>query len=154
MRMQCFKTPSEANEACFVPKSLATLSIKPVEVSESSLGYPERNWVQWQGSTASHNQLLPFRGEAGSDRVSCLCQRLPRLLSWEGTVRHLPVLLQSISEGLLLLDQFSSFEEALIHRCLDLPRHSHLSSSSGYSTSRLELHAGITSHKTQELVSA
>lgn len=154
MRMHWFKTPSEANQACFVPRSLATLGIKPVEVSESSLSSPVRNWAQWQGSTASHNQVLPFRGEAGSDCVSCLWQWLPRLLRWEGTVRHLPVLLQSISEGLLLFDPVFQLWRSTDSQMLGYTCTLTLSSSSGYSTSWLELHAGITSHRTQELVSA
>lgn len=36
--MHRFRTRSEANEACFIPRLLAPLSIKPVEVSESSPG--------------------------------------------------------------------------------------------------------------------
>lgn len=153
MRMHWFETPSETKQACFAPRLLTTLGIKPVEASESSLGSPVRNWAQWQGITASHNQVLPFKGEAGSDHVSCLCQWLPRLLRWEGTVRHLPVLLQSISEGFLLFDpvfQLWSTDSQMLGFTWTLT----LSSSSGYSTLWLELHAGITSHRTQELVSA
>lgn len=104
MRMHRFKTPLEAIQACFVPRSLPPLGIKPVEASESSPGSTLRNWAQWQGSTASQNQVLPFRWEAGSNCVSCLCQWLPTLLRGEGTVRHLAVLLQSITDGFLLFD--------------------------------------------------
>lgn len=122
MRMHQFKTSSEANQACFVPRSLVILSIKPVEVSESSLGYPARNGEQWQGSSASHNQVFPLRGEAGSDCVSCLCQWLPRLLRWGHT--FLSYFKASV-RGSYHSIQFSSFEEILTQRCLDLPGHLH-----------------------------
>lgn len=147
MRMHRFKTPTEANQACFVPRSLATLSIKHVEVAESSPGYPV------SGRAALLPTAWSFLSEGKLEvTVSAAC--VSGCPDYSGERAHPPVLLQSITEGFLLFDPVFQLWRNTDSQMLGFTGTLALSSSSGYSTSWLELHAGITSHRTQELVSA
>lgn len=124
MRMHWFKTPSEANQTCFVLRSLATLSINPVEVSRELPWLPSEELGAVAGQHCFPQPGPSFQRGRWKVTVSAACVTdCPDYSDERAQSDTFLFCFKASARGSYYLIQFSSFEEALIHRCLDLPGH-------------------------------
>lgn len=131
MRMHQFKTPSEANQACFVPRLLAPSKELDAAAGQHCIptvrSFLSEGKLEVTVSAACVSDCPRYSGDRAQTFLSCFKASL---------------------RGFLLFDPVFQLWSSTDSQMLGFTWTLTLPSSSGYSASWLELQTGITSHRT------